>query len=297
MWRRCAASNGEMRTSRCTPISRLQVPVGVVADDVERGALDARLLAVLPVDQLGLPAARLGEAQVHAQQHLRPVLRLGAAGARRGSRTRRCFGSSGAPILTASSSSSANAVGGLRASRGPPSSAGSPSRSSSANVVELAPQLVEALRRLEPAARRPRVSRRTSWASSGLDQKSGAAAFSLSSSSALRAASRSKVAPKRHEALRGGREGGEEIVAFGHGELSAVSSQLQPSRPAPRRTKPKSSTASAATSAAGGMPVAPARPRRHPVPQAHGPGQDRPLVGRRARARIRPARPRSPRCR
>lgn len=31
--------------------------------------------------QLGLPAARLGPAQVHAQQHFGPVLRLGAAGA------------------------------------------------------------------------------------------------------------------------------------------------------------------------------------------------------------------------
>ena len=37
----------------------LQVPVGVVADDVQRGALQPRLLAVLAVDQLRLPAARL----------------------------------------------------------------------------------------------------------------------------------------------------------------------------------------------------------------------------------------------
>jgi hypothetical protein len=58
-----------------------------------------------------------------------------------------------------------------------------------------------------------------SWASSGFDQKSGAEAFSLSPSSALRAASRSKVAPKRAEALRGGRQRGNEVVAFGHGDV------------------------------------------------------------------------------
>ena len=34
------------------------------------------------VEHLGAEAAALGPAQVHAQQHLRPVLRLGAAGAR-----------------------------------------------------------------------------------------------------------------------------------------------------------------------------------------------------------------------
>ena len=56
--------------------------VGVVAGDGDRGALDAGLVARLVVDDLALEAAALGPAQVHAQQHLRPVLRLGAAGAR-----------------------------------------------------------------------------------------------------------------------------------------------------------------------------------------------------------------------
>jgi hypothetical protein len=61
-----------------------------------------------------------------------------------------------------------------------------------------------------------RVWRWFSCASSGRDQKSGAEAFSLRPSSALRAASRSKIAAERAEALRGGRESGNEIVAFGH---------------------------------------------------------------------------------
>ena len=39
------------------------------------------LVAGLQVDHLALEAAALGPAQVHAQQHLGPVLRLGAAGA------------------------------------------------------------------------------------------------------------------------------------------------------------------------------------------------------------------------
>jgi hypothetical protein len=56
----------------------------------------------------------------------------------------------------------------------------------------------------------------TSWASSGRDQKSGATVFSLSSASALRAASRSKIAPERREAIRGSGKGGQEVVAFGH---------------------------------------------------------------------------------
>ena len=54
----------------------------VVAVDHDRGALDAGLVARLVVDELALEAAALAPAQVHAQQHLGPVLRLGAAGAR-----------------------------------------------------------------------------------------------------------------------------------------------------------------------------------------------------------------------
>ena len=80
--RRAAWSNGEMRTRRWTPASAEQQAVGVVADDDQRRALDARFVARLEVDDLALEAAALGPAQVHPQQHLGPVLRLGAAGAR-----------------------------------------------------------------------------------------------------------------------------------------------------------------------------------------------------------------------
>ena len=82
VWRRAAWSNGEIRTRRCTPASASQQAVGVVAGHGERRALDARLVAGLQVDHVALEAAALGPAQVHAQQHLGPVLRLGAAGAR-----------------------------------------------------------------------------------------------------------------------------------------------------------------------------------------------------------------------
>ena len=57
-------------------------PVGVVAGDGERRALDAGLVARLQVDDVALEAAPLDPAKIHAQQHLGPVLRLGAAGAR-----------------------------------------------------------------------------------------------------------------------------------------------------------------------------------------------------------------------
>ena len=56
-------------------------PVGVVAGHGDRRALQPGLFARLIVDDLALEAAALGPAQVHAQQHLGPVLRLGAAGA------------------------------------------------------------------------------------------------------------------------------------------------------------------------------------------------------------------------
>ena len=58
-----------------------QHAVGEVAVDRQRGALDARLVAGLHVHHFALEAAALGPADVHAQQHLGPVLRLGAAGA------------------------------------------------------------------------------------------------------------------------------------------------------------------------------------------------------------------------
>ena len=59
----------------------LQVAVGVVALDVQRGAADAGFVVAQLVDDLGLVAVTLGPAAVHAQEHLGPVASLGAAGA------------------------------------------------------------------------------------------------------------------------------------------------------------------------------------------------------------------------
>ncbi len=56
-----------------------QVAVGVAAGDLHSNALDAGLLARSHVQDGGAAAALLGPAQVHAQQHLRPVLGVGAA--------------------------------------------------------------------------------------------------------------------------------------------------------------------------------------------------------------------------
>ena len=57
----------------------LEMAVGVLPGHLDRGRLDARLLAREQVDHLRLEAGPLRPAQVHAHEHLGPVLRLGAA--------------------------------------------------------------------------------------------------------------------------------------------------------------------------------------------------------------------------
>ena len=82
MCRRAFASNGEMRTSRCTPISDCSSPyafsplISTVADLMPAPSPSSRSV----IDRL--IAVPLGPAQIHAQQHLGPVLALGAARAR-----------------------------------------------------------------------------------------------------------------------------------------------------------------------------------------------------------------------
>ncbi len=61
---------------------RLQQAVRVFAVDFERGRFDARALALQPVRHHGLHVVPLRPAQIHAQQHLRPVLAFGSARAR-----------------------------------------------------------------------------------------------------------------------------------------------------------------------------------------------------------------------
>ena len=82
MCRRAFESNGEMRTSRCTPDSVLSQPWALwpltimVAD-----LMPASSPAVSSID-LDVEFPPLGPAHVHAQEHARPVAALGAAGAR-----------------------------------------------------------------------------------------------------------------------------------------------------------------------------------------------------------------------
>jgi hypothetical protein len=61
---------------------RQQEAVGVVAKHGHRRTLDAGFVAWLKVDYFALETAPFDPAQVHPQQHLSPVLRLCAAGAR-----------------------------------------------------------------------------------------------------------------------------------------------------------------------------------------------------------------------
>ncbi len=57
-----------------------QPAVGVFAAELDRGAFDAGHLAFGDFDQFGGKAGVLTPAQIHAQQDIGPVLRLGAAG-------------------------------------------------------------------------------------------------------------------------------------------------------------------------------------------------------------------------
>ncbi len=82
VWRRAA---GIERRDAHEPVDaglRREQAVRVLADHGERGALEAGLVARLIVDELAPEAAALRPAHVHAEQHLRPVLRFGSAGAR-----------------------------------------------------------------------------------------------------------------------------------------------------------------------------------------------------------------------
>ncbi len=54
---------------------------GVFTVKLDRGTLDTGNIAGRGLNDLGFETAPLAPAQIHAQQHLRPVLRLGAAGA------------------------------------------------------------------------------------------------------------------------------------------------------------------------------------------------------------------------
>ena len=79
--RRLEASKGEMRIEPVHAGLAAQVAVGVLAGHLDGRRLDPRLFARQQVDDLGLEPRALAPAQVHAHEHLRPVLGLGAAGA------------------------------------------------------------------------------------------------------------------------------------------------------------------------------------------------------------------------
>jgi hypothetical protein len=58
---------------------RLEEPVRVLATHGERRGLEAGLLSRARLDELRLEAAVAGPAEIHPEQHLRPVLRVRAA--------------------------------------------------------------------------------------------------------------------------------------------------------------------------------------------------------------------------
>ena len=80
--RRVTTTRGVERRDPDEPMHALlclQVAVGVEACDLQRDTLHAGFVAGQIVEHLDFVAPLLRPAAVHAQQHLRPVLRLGAA--------------------------------------------------------------------------------------------------------------------------------------------------------------------------------------------------------------------------
>ena len=59
-----------------------QQPIGILAGNKDGRALQPRFVARLIVDHLAFEATPLGPAQIHAEQHCRPVLRFRAASTR-----------------------------------------------------------------------------------------------------------------------------------------------------------------------------------------------------------------------
>ena len=57
----------------------LEISVGHRAADGDRGAVDAGLLVVLAVEQLGVVVVVLRPGQIHAEEHFGPIVGVGAA--------------------------------------------------------------------------------------------------------------------------------------------------------------------------------------------------------------------------
>jgi hypothetical protein len=81
VWRALPALNGDRRIRRWTPASALALPVGIRTAQFNGGALDPGFFPFALIDQRHLKAATFAPAHIHAQQHFRPILRIGSAGA------------------------------------------------------------------------------------------------------------------------------------------------------------------------------------------------------------------------
>ncbi len=80
VWRRCWASKGEMRTSRCTPRSAASSPKAYRPFTMKVADSSPASWPSVASSTSMVEAAPLGPAGVHAQHHLGPVLRVGAPG-------------------------------------------------------------------------------------------------------------------------------------------------------------------------------------------------------------------------
>ena len=217
--------------------------VRVVALERERGRLDARLLARRRLDQLGLVAAVLGPAQVHAQQHLGPVLGVGAAGAGRDLHER-----GAAVVLAGEERGLLERVDLARGRAGRSRRARSPSRSSSAASSTIVGRSSSSADRRSNSS-----SSRASFARSALtlpaarasSQKPGAEMASSSSAMRVRSASGSKVITDPDEPGPQLLDGSRKILGFlngcgsvGHGKEGSEGPKY-PVRSARTRDRPR----------------------------------------------------------
>ena len=187
-----------------------QPAVGAAAVDRDRDALEAGLLALGLVDDLGPEAVALRPAEVHPEEHLGPVGRLGAAGAgadreeraaarrtrrRRGGRSARAAKSRSRAVAVAVELRRQLGVAGLRRRARGVARRSSPRRSRS--------------RHSSISVRRPSASRRTFWAARWSSQKPGSLRQRLElGERALPCAARSKTPRGRPDPLDEVADGG-----------------------------------------------------------------------------------------
>ena len=223
-WRtRCGAGRWS-RTGSCAPAGarrpRCAGAVGVVADHLQRRALDARHFAVGLLEHLDAESLAVAVLQVHALERRRPVLRLGAARPAWMS-TKQLLGSSGLENMRRNSSS-ATSFSSFAASRQIPCERGvvaSARASSKSSAASASPPSTRAACR--PRRRAPSFPCRAPARAAGSPRAGSSSSCSALRGGAALLRSQRYLRSSADRACRSGERGGDLVDAFGfHAELS-----------------------------------------------------------------------------